>query len=155
MEQKEKSLLKAFKDTKSGKWGFKNSEDEVVVSPRWWHACYQFSEGLCPVVNDDKKFGFVDENGDLVIPCKYIYALEFRDGLARVQEEGTFKIGYINHNDELVIPFMYRKGGDFIKGLAMVSDASGAWGAINHENELIYPFKYGWEELYDILYQSK
>lgn len=36
----------------------------------------------------------------------------------------------------------------------MVSDASGAWGAINHENELIYPFKYGWEELYDILYKS-
>ena len=37
----------------------------------------------------------------------------------------------------------------------MISDDSGKWGAINHENEFIYPIKYGWEELYDILYKRK
>lgn len=155
MEQKTKAPLRAFKDEASGKWGFKNSNDEVVVSPIYRNAYYKFSEGLCPVVDEDKKFGFVDETGKLVIPCKFIHALDFRDGLASVQEEGTFKNGYINHQGELVIPFMYRKGGDFINGLAMVSDDSGRWGAINHENELVYPIQYGWEELYDMLYKGK
>ena len=69
------------------------------------NAYYKFSEGLCPVVDEDKKFGFVDEIGKLVIPCKFIHALDFRDGLASVQEEGTFKNGYINHQGELVIPY--------------------------------------------------
>ena len=153
MEQNVKAPLVAFKDSKSGKWGFKNNDDEVVVPPTWWLAYHQFSEGMCPVVNDEKKVGFVDETGQLVIPCKYVSALDFRDGLAKVQEAETFKIGYINHKGETVIPFVYRKGGDFENGLAMVSSDNGMWGAINKTNMVVFPFKYGWEELYDILHK--
>ena len=102
MDQKVTTPLRAFKDKESGKWGFKNNDDEVIVPPTWRNANYKFSEGLCPVVNDDKRFGFVDETGNLVIPCNFVHALDFRDGLARVQEEGTFKIGYINKKGETV-----------------------------------------------------
>lgn len=133
MEQKNLHPLYPFKDSQSGKWGFKNNKDEVVVSPCWWLVYHQFSEGMCPVINDEKKVGFVDETGKLVIPCNYVHALDFRDGLASVQEDGTFKIGYINHQGETVIPFLYRKGGDFEDGLAMVSSDNGMWGAINHK----------------------
>ena len=153
MEQKNLHPLYPFKDSQSGKWGFKNNKDEVVVSPCWWLVYHQFSEGMCPVINDEKKVGFVDETGKLVIPCNYVHALDFRDGLASVQEGGTFKIGYINHQGETVIPFIYRKGGDFEDGLAMVSSDNGMWGAINHKNMVVFPFKYGWEELYDILHK--
>ena len=153
MEQKNLHPLYPFKDSQSGKWGFKNNKDEVVVSPCWWLVYHQFSEGMCPVINDEKKVGFVDETGKLVIPCNYVHALDFRDGLASVQEGGTFKIGYINHQGETVIPFLYRKGGDFEDGLAMVSSDNGLWGAINQKNMVVYPFKYGWEELYDILHK--
>lgn len=155
MEQKVTSPIKAFKDNESGKWGFKNNDDEVIVPPTWQNACYKFSEGLCPVVNDDKKVGFVDETGNLVIPCIFVHALDFRDGLALVQEEETFKIGYINKKGETVIPFVYRKGGDFENGLAMVSSDNGMWGAISKTNRVVFPFKYGWEELYDILHSGR
>ena len=144
MEQKNLHPLYPFKDSQSGKWGFKNNKDEVVVSPCWWLVYHQFSEGMCPVINDEKKVGFVDETGKLVIPCNYVNAQDFRDGLASVQEGGTFKT---------VIPFLYRKGGDFEDGLAMVSSDNGMWGAINHKNMVAFPFKYGWEELYDILHK--
>ena len=154
MEQNVTSPLRAFKDKESGKWGFKNNDGEVIVPPTWRNAYYKFSEGLCPVVNDDKRFGFVDETGNLVIPCNFVHALDFRDGLARVQEEGTFKIGYINKKGETVIPFVYRKGGDFENGLAMVSSDNGMWGAISKTNRVVFTFKYGWEELYDILHSD-
>lgn len=155
MEQKEKSPLRAFKDKESGKWGFKNNDDEVVVSPTWWHAYYKFDEGMCAVANEDKMIGFVDETGQLVIPCQYVSHSFFCEGLVKVQEAETFKIGYINHKGETVIPFVYRKGGDFENGLAMVSSDNGMWGAVSKTNRVVFPFKYGWKELYDILHGGR
>ena len=155
MEQKVTSPIKAFKDNESGKWGFKNNDDEVVVNPTWWHVYYKFDEGMCAVANDDKKIGFVDETGQLVIPCQYVSHSFFCEGLVKVQEAETIKIGYINHKGETVIPFVYRKGGDFENGLAMVSSDNGMWGAINKTNMVVFPFKYGWEELYDILHSGR
>ena len=155
MERKATAPISAFKDNKSGKWGFKNTEDEVIVPPTWRHAYYKFDEGMCAVANDDKKIGFVDESGRLVIPCQYVSHSFFCEGLVKVQDAETFKVGYINKKGETVIPFVYRKGGDFVKGLAIISDDSGNWGAINHENEVVYPIKYEWEELYNMLYKGK
>lgn len=103
---------------------------------------------------DDKKVGFVNETGKLVIPCQYESHSYFSEGLVKVQESETYKIGYINKKGETVIPFLYRKGGDFQDGLTIVSSDNGMWGAINQKNMVVYPFKYGWEELYDILYRS-
>lgn len=154
MEKKKVSPLHAFKDTQSGKWGFKNEEGDIVVSPKWWLAYHEFSEGMCPVVNDDKKVGFVNETGELVIPCKYACSLDFREGLCRVQDAETLMNGYINKIGETVIPFIYRKAGDFKNGLAIVRDNSGYYGAINQKNEVVYPFKYDWEDLYDMLYHT-
>ena len=155
MEQTVKAPLVAFKDSKSGKWGFKNSDDEVVVPPTWCHTYYKFDEGMCAVANEDKKIGFVDETGQLVIPCQYVSHSSFCEGLVKVQEAETFKIGYINHKGETVIPFVYRKGGDFEDGLAMVSSENGMWGAISKTNRVIFSFKYGWKELYDILHSGR
>ena len=107
---------------------------------------------MCAVSNDDKKIGFVDETGLLVIPCQYVSHSFFCEGLVKVQEADTLKIGYINHKGETVIPFVYRKGGDFENGLVMVSSDNGMWGAISKTNMVVFPFKYGWEELYDILH---
>ena len=154
MEKNEKSPLKAFKDSKSGKWGFINNDDEVVVPPTWWHVYYKFDEGMCAVANEDKKIGFVDETGKLVIPCQYVSHSFFCEGLVKVQEAETFKIGYVNHKGETVIPFVYRKGGDFENGLVMVSSDIGMWGAISTTNMVVFPFKYSWKELYDILHSN-
>lgn len=154
MEQNANVRLHAFKDRESGKWGFKNDNDEIVVSPQWWLIYHKFDEGMCAVADDDKKVGFVDATGKLVIPCQYVSHSYFCEGLVKVQEAETYKIGYINKKGETIIPFLYRKGGDFENGLAMVSSDNGLWGAINQKNMVVFPFKYGWEELYDILHKK-
>ena len=143
MEQKEKAPLQAFKDSKSGKWGFKNNDGEVVVPPTWRHAYYKFDEGMCAVANDEKKIGFVDETGKLIIPCQYIWHSIFSEGLVKVEDAVTHKMGYINKSGKTVIPFMYKKGGDFKDGIVNVMDDNGKWGIINRNGETIIPFLYG------------
>lgn len=143
MEQKVKSPLRAFKDYESGKWGFKNNDGEIIVSPTWWLVYYQFDEGMCAVTNDDKKIGFVDETGKVVIPCQYVWHSIFSEGLVKVQHAETRKMGYINKNGETIIPFMYEKGGDFKDGVVNVMDSNGKWGVINRKGETIIPFLYG------------
>lgn len=54
---------------------------------------------------DDGKWGFIDENGKLVIDYQYDFAGSFVDGLAGVVKDGN--IGYINKNNEFVIEAKY------------------------------------------------
>lgn len=142
MEQKVKSPIEAFRDNESGMWGFKNNDGKVVVPPTWWLVYHKFDEGMCAVTNDDKKIGFIDETGQLVIPCQYIWHSIFSEGLVKVQDAETHKMGYINKLGDVVIPFAFQKGGDFKDGIADVKDDNGKWGVINRKGETIIPFLY-------------
>lgn len=63
-------------------------------------------EGLIKVVDGNKKFGFMDLKGNLVIPCVYDDVEHFVNGLARVMEGNYLnsKIGFINKAGKVVIP---------------------------------------------------
>ena len=64
-------------------------------------------DGLIPVQQwgSGDKWGFIDEQGKLVIDYTYDYAGNFVDGLAGVVKDGN--IGYINKNNEFVIEAKY------------------------------------------------
>jgi hypothetical protein len=54
-------------------------------------------------VQENGKYGFIDEQGQMVIPARFDDAQNFAaNGLALVQENG--KYGYINPKGEMVIP---------------------------------------------------
>ena len=52
-----------------------------------------FSENLGRIKLSGK-YGFIDKNGEIVIPCQYDQAWAFVDGLARVKMNGRW--GYID-----------------------------------------------------------
>lgn len=88
-----------------------------------------FSEGLGRVVSSDESclVGFVDKKGNLVIPCKYAMAGNFKDDRCWVTlPDDPLKVGFINSKGELVIPCEYnvsREGrlhSDFHDGLCRV-----------------------------------
>ena len=58
-----------------------------------------FSEGLHPVKRNGL-YGYIDENGAMVIPPEFQAADRFRDGLAMVLHEG--KYAYIDHDGVIV-----------------------------------------------------
>ena len=41
----------------------------------------------CEVIDGELKFGFIDTNGDVIIPCIWTEADNFSDGHARVKDE--------------------------------------------------------------------
>ena len=77
----------------------------------------RFSEGLASVQLNGQ-YGFIDNEGNVVIPLKYDYAWSFDEGLARVQLKR--KWGYVDNEGSVVIPLMYDTAGPFYEGLAAV-----------------------------------
>ena len=88
----------------------------------------------------DGKYGFINEDGEEIIPCKYEDADAFSDGLARVQSAEGW--GFVNENGEEIIPCKYKVAvPDFSEGLARVKTKEG-WGFVNKNGEEIIPCKY-------------
>ena len=85
------------------------------------------------------KFGFKDENGNIVIPAKYNFAYSFSEGLAMVSVNG--KWGFIDKNDNMVIPAKYDGAASFSEGLAKVS-VNDKRGFIDKNNNMVIPAKY-------------
>ena len=63
-----------------------------------------FNNGLGRV-EENGKYGFIDEQGNVVIPFQFSHAYVFVDGMAFVAKDSRF--GAINKKGEEVIPFIY------------------------------------------------
>ncbi len=98
----------------------------------------EFYDGFAKVELDEKT-GFVNEDGEEVVPCKYDNAWNFSEGFACVETEDLW--GFVNENGEEVIPCKYNDANSFSEGLASVQTEEG-WGFINKEGEEIVPCKY-------------
>ena len=103
-----------------------------------------FSEGLA-AVSDKNGTGFVNRNGEVVIPLQFEEAKPFSDGLAVVKKkDGTY--AYIDKTGKIVIDAAnYRHVESFSEGLAMVrsSDARRA-GFIDQTGKEVIPCQYRW-----------
>lgn len=105
-----------------------------------------FSEGLVAVsISDEnydwqeRKWGFKDKTGKLVIPFEYDSAQDFSEGLATVERDG--KRGFIDKAGNVVIPFDYDHARSFSEGLAAVR-RDGKWGFIDKSGRIVVSFNY-------------
>lgn len=97
---------------------------------------YCLSEGLA-MVKRDRKYGFIDQTGKVVIPLNYDWAWSFNEGLAIVSQND--KYGFIDNTGKVVIPLKYDKADSFYNGVAGVLDRStGEAFYINRQGERLY-----------------
>ncbi len=89
--------------------------------------------------NYNGKYGFKDENGNVVIPAKYDGAEDFSDGLAAVKV--NYKWGFIDKNGNMVIPTQYIIVLGFTEGLTGVK-VNDKWGFIDKNDKMVIPAKY-------------
>ena len=89
-------------------------------------------------VQENGKYGFADENGNIVIKAKYDKVGELEDGLAAVAilNEKESKMGFINTKGEVVIPIKYDNGSEFRNGVALVF-LDKKWGAVNRFGDMV------------------
>ena len=107
------------------------------------------SEGLAPY-QQDRKFGYVDKTGRVVIPARFLEAYNFSQGLAlvRLSYADSTKLGaqfaFINRQGKVVIPQAITDedpAPQFAEGLAPVM-VGGKFGFANPTGKLVIPASY-------------
>ena len=114
----------------------------------------RFYDGLAGVTDRGagvRKYGFIDTNGELVIPFQYQYASDFSEGLARVQDSTSGLYGFVDQTEAEVIPCQYTIVLGFSEGLAAAyTPVNGLWGFIDKggyidkAGNVVVSFQYEW-----------
>jgi hypothetical protein len=93
---------------------------------------------LYPIVQN-RRFGFIDETGQIVIAPRFLWASPFSEGLAAVFI--CHKYGYIDQTGRLVIPPRFDDAAEFSDGLASVM-IGGKIGYIDGTGRIQIPPRY-------------
>ncbi len=94
------------------KWRYVKGE----FTSRKYNSVRSFSEGLAGV--SWGRWGFINTEGEEVIPLQYDSIMPFSEGLAGVEKDGRW--GFINTEGEEVIPFQFDHIMPFSEGMAFV-----------------------------------
>ena len=73
------------------------------------------------MIKSNGLYGFIDNQGNKVIPPRFTFARNFSDGLAAVQTAYSNKWGYIDKTGKFVILPRFKQVSDFSEGLAAVA----------------------------------
>ena len=167
----------ALVKTKDGNWEHINCKGEILHNCPWIDV-YPYSEGLAAVqkpTNDidqicgiSARYGFINEERELVIPCNYSQVSSFRDGYARVTDvygnsgfinkEGEFtwiydekSSNYVANEkalpEEYTIPPKWNFGyssqvQSFSEGLNAVRGKNNRWGFIDQKGKIQIPLRW-------------
>jgi hypothetical protein len=145
----EESLGCGFTWARSGPRGFIDRCGTVVIPAEWPDAC-AFREGRAVVctggtmkpnpllsgleVLSNRKYGYIDPTGRLVIPGEYDLACSFSEGLAVVQiGDGICRAryGFIDADGIRIIPLTLTSAGSFRNGLAVVRRRGRKWRSVS------------------------
>ena len=129
----------------SGKWGYINSNGQLIVNPQFDYA-EDFQEGrglIClgkPCTwwdappDSEERWGYIDASGKMVIAPQYGKAANFSEGLASVctgdcsaKPTKPFNRGYIDRDGKVVIPMQFGIASHFSEGLAQVCVGTCQW----------------------------
>lgn len=126
-----------------------DAEGRYVRYLDYYNVC-KFFRGLSNAEDEDYNCGFINEDGNIVIPFEFDNAGHFsEDGLVSVYKDG--KWAFMDEAGELITDFIFDKVSDFSYGRAAVC-RDGKWGYINAKGEEVIPVRY---DCADDFYGSK
>lgn len=93
--------VQAFRNEQTNKWGFLHQSTGRILIPARYNAAYEFTEHLAGV-KKLSSWGFIDIEGNEVIPFRYQYVTHFQNGIAQVIDYKDPTPYCINHRGERV-----------------------------------------------------
>lgn len=72
---------------------------------------------------ENQKYGYKDEEGNIIIAPQFFDAADFSEGLACIKRGKTSSWGFINKAGKMVIPASFKQAKSFHEGLAAVLTA--------------------------------
>ncbi|MCL4794608.1 MAG: WG repeat-containing protein [Bryobacteraceae bacterium] len=130
--------------TRSG-FAYLDREGRVAIqNPRYGQG-QEFSDGRAAVMlageDGRPRWGYIGEDGELVIPARYAEARPFIEGFAAVRDE-TGRYGYLNRDGGWAIPpGWFEQASDFQEGRALVK-VNGRFGYLDGGGALAIPPRY-------------
>lgn len=127
--------------TKEKRKGILNQSPKLVVNCSY-PALFLFKDGLARFQNDDGLYGYLNQEGEEIIPARFKEADDFQEGLAPVSKELIFgPWAFIDSKGNFQIDFEFEKALHFQEGLAAVKRGK-FWGYIDKQGKTIIPFEY-------------
>lgn len=119
----------------SNKMGYIDNKGKWVIElpQEITSAGLAFSEGFAPI-KIDEQFGFINVQGNIVIPPKFDQVGDFIDGRALVLVKGKF--GYIDSTGEMITPKKFDKAFGFSEGLGKVQIGN-VYGFIDRNGNMV------------------
>lgn len=128
---------------KNGKMGFCDSKGVVTIDFLYDELENYSSSWDGAKAKIDNKWGYVDGEGNIVVPVEYDYVSLDGNGMIGVKKDG--KYGFYNINDGLIIPIEY----DYVHSCftsshpnEAVANRNETWGVINTQGATVLPFVY-------------
>jgi hypothetical protein len=114
---------------------------EAANAPSGYMQIGSFIGGLALAVGSDRKMGFINKEGILVIPPLYDEVGDFTAGLCSAGKDG--KWGFLDKKGGIAVEFVYDEIGEhgFQGGLAAVRQ-NAFWGAIDKKGTPVVPCLY-------------
>ena len=113
-------------------------------------------DGGTVAVKKEGKWGFINKNGDLIVPFEYDSCLNyFNKNIVAVEKDN--KWGFVDKSGNVVIPFeydvvQYIKEGFYVVGYSVENSADQKVGIIDNNGNTIVPLIYDrilfWEDEY-------
>jgi hypothetical protein len=122
-----------------GLYGIKDLSGKQIKAP-FFSDYFPYTEGLAGV-KVQGKWGFMDENFNLVIKPKYMQKVDysFSEGFARFKQNN--KVGLMDKSGNMVLLAQYEDLGEFSNGL-IAFQQNEKWGYINVKAEVIIEPQY-------------
>jgi hypothetical protein len=126
------------------------SKSKVISFPQWdtidfpqWDTIESWNHNLLYAVEKNNLWGYINEEGKVVISLEYENAENFIDGLARVKKDG--KYGLISEVGKVVIPFEWDEIRYEYQGLIKINK-NNKWGLIDSNGRIILQPRWDWIE---------
>ena len=113
-----------------------------IISDETMYASSWFSGGLGPAgigESPDRKFGYINIEGEFVIEPVFEYARNFSNGIAAVKMDG--KWGFIDKTGDITIEPRFEDAGEFADGLCNVK-LDDLWGYIDETGAFVVEPRY-------------